>query len=194
MGFFGNLFGKLFGKKTNGVSGNSGAFTIDIREDGFLINGRRMDVPIHISALSEILGKPRRTAFKTSEEDKEVYAKMHPGEILVQRVNYTWDDLGLMCYTNNGSVVNCFGICLNPTDYKVDSHPKSLFKGTVLINGRPWLGVMKAGKDLEVMRKIVLGSYSVVAEYTDFEQDDSTRNESSFTGIEIQLNSGDIEL
>ena len=191
MGFFSNLFGKLFGKKS-AVSGNLGNITIDIREDGFVINGRRMDVPIHITALSDILGKPRRTAFKTSEEDKEVYAKMHPGEILVRRINYTWDDLGLMCYTNNGSVANCFGICLNPTDYNVESHPRSLFKGTVLINGKPWLGAVMAGKDLEVFRRIIVGSYSLVAEYTDFEQDDSTRDESSFTGIEIQLNDGTI--
>ena len=187
MGFFSKLFGKLFGKKS-AVSGNSGAITIDIREDGLVINGKKMDIPIHITALSEILGKPRKTAFKTSEEDKEVYAKMHPGEILVQRINYTWDELGLMCYTNNGSVANCFGIEFNSPDYKVESHPKSMFKGTVLISGRPWFGVMMAGQDLEVFRKIILGSYSVVAEYTDFDQDDSTRDESSFTGIEIQLN------
>ncbi|MDE7231093.1 MAG: hypothetical protein K2N56_11490 [Oscillospiraceae bacterium] len=184
------LFDKLFGKKKPAVSESSKAFTIDIREDGFVINGKRMDVPIHIMALSEVLGKPRRTGFKTSEEDKEIYAKMHPGEILVQRVNYTWDDLGLMCYTNNGSVVNCFGICLNPTDYNVDSNPKSMFGGTVLINGRPWLGVMMAGKDCDVFRNIIVGSYSLTAEYTDFDQDDSTRDESSFTGIEIQLNDG----
>lgn len=194
MGFFGELFGKLFGKKKQpafGQASDSGNITIDIREDGFVINGKKLDIPTHIKALSDVLGKPsRKTAFKTSEEDKEVYAKMHPGEILVQRVNYTWDGLGLMCYTNNGSVVNCFGICMNPAGYNAASDPKSMFKGTVLINGKPWLGVMKAGKDLEVFRKVILGSYSLVAEYTDFEQDDSTRGESSFTGIEIQLNDG----
>ena len=195
MGFFGNLFGKLFGKKSNAGPVSSKGITIDIREEGLVINGRKMDIPIHIKALSDVLGKPRKTAFKTSEEDKEVYAKMHPGEILVQRINYTWDELGLMCYTNNGSVANCFGICMNPTEYKVESHPKSLFGGTVFINGKPWLGVMMAGKDLEVFRKIVLGNYSVVAEYTDFEQDDSTRDGSSFTGIEIQLNdAADLDL
>ena len=185
MGFF----SKLFGKKKSAVLGNSKTITIDIREDGVMINGKKMDIPIHIRALSDILGKPRKTAFKTSKEDKEVYAKMHPGEILVQRINYTWDELGLMCYTNNGSVVNCFGIEFNPPEgYNAASHPKSMFGGTVLINGKPWLGEVMAGKDLEVFRKIIVGNYSLVAEYTDFEQDDSTRDESGFTGIEIQLN------
>lgn len=189
MGFFGELFGKLFGKKSDTRSVSSKGITIDIREDGLVINGKKLDVPTHIKALSDILGKPRKIPCKTSEEDREVYAKLHPGEILVQRVNYAWDELGMMCYTNNGSVVNCFGIEFNPPEsYNSASTPKKMFGGTVLINGRPWLGVMMAGKDLEVFRKIVLGNYSVVAEYTDFEQDDSTRDESSFTGIEIQLN------
>lgn len=181
------LFDKLFGKKTPGVSEKSREFTIDIRDDCFMINGGRLDVPIHISALEAVLGKPRKTSFKTDEEDREIYEKLHPGEVFVQRVNYTWDDLGLMCYTNNKSVVNCFGICLNPTDYNVDSNPKTLFGGTVLISGKPWLGEVLSGEDMDVMRELVVGSYLITAEYTDFEQDDSTRDESSFTGIEIQL-------
>lgn len=181
MGFFAKLFGR---KKTGG---SSESFTIDIREDGFVINGHRLDVPIHIDALSELLGSPRRTAFKTSDEDKEIYEKMHPGETLVQRVNYTWDDLGLMCYTNNRTVANCFGIKLNKSGYKIASNPKCMFGGTVLINGRPWLPVILAGEDKEVMREVTIGGYLITAEYTDFDQDDSTRNEKSFTGLEIQL-------
>ncbi len=182
------LFDKLFGKKKFEVKESSRGFTIDICGDCFVINGKRLDVPIHIDALSDILGKPRKTGFKTSDEDKEIYERLHPGEVLVQRVNYTWDDLGLMCYTNNRSVVNCFGICLNETNYNVASNPKCLFGGTVLINGKPWLGEMLKGNDTEVFRELIVGSYLLTAEYTNFEQDDSTRDESSFTGIEIQLN------
>lgn len=183
------LFSRLFGgkKKKYEVKENSKGFTIDIRSDCFMINGKRLDVPIHIDALSEAFGKPRKTSFKTSNEDREIYEKLHPGEFLVQRVNYTWDDLGLMCYTNNGSVVNCFGICLNETNYNVASNPKCLFGGTVLINGRPWLGEILGGKDSEVFRELIVGDYLLTAEYTDFDQDDSTRGESDFTGIEIQL-------
>lgn len=181
MGFFAKLFG---GKKANNCSEG---FIIDIRENGFVINGRQLDVPIHIDALSELLGKPRKTAFKTGNEDKEIYEKMHPGETLVQRVNYTWDDLGLMCYTNNRTVVNCFGICLNKSDYKIASNPRCMFGGTVLINGKPWLPFVLAGEDKEVMREVTLGGYLITAEYTDFDQDDPTRNEKSFTGLEIQL-------
>lgn len=182
------LFSKLFGKKKYEVKESSRGFTIDIGGGCFVINGKRLEVPIHIEALSEVLGKPRKTAFKTSDEDKEIFEKLHPGEVLVQRVNYTWDDLGLMCYTNNGKVVNCFGICLNETDYSVASNPKCLFGGTVLINGKPWLGEMLSGKDCDVFRELIVGNYLLTAEYTDFDQDDSTRGESSFSGIEIQLN------
>lgn len=189
MGFLSSLFGK----KGSEIGESSHEFKIEIGENGFSINGTQLDVPIHITALSDILGKPRRTGFKTDAEDREIYEKLHPGEVFVQRVNYTWDDLGLMCYTNNGSVVNCFGICLNKSDYNVASNPKKMFGGTVLINGKPWLDAVLAGKDLEVMRQLVVGDYSLTAEYTDFDQDDSKRDEKSFTGIEIQLNSGDID-
>lgn len=181
MGFFAKLFGI---KKANN---SSKGFTIDIRENGFVINGHQLDVPIHIDALSELFGKPRKTTFRTSDKDKEIYEKMHPGETLVQRVNYTWDDLGLMCYTNNRTVVNCFGICINNSNYIIASNPKCLFGGTVLINGKPWLPTVLAGKDEDVMREVTLGGYLITAEYTDFDQDDSTRDEKSFTGLEIQL-------
>lgn len=183
MGFF----DKLFGKNKPETGARSSEFTIDIRENCFIINGKRMEVPIHIDALSEVLGKPRKTAFKTKDEDREIYAKLHPGEELTQRVNYTWDDLGLMCYTGNKTVVNCFGICLNETDYNVASNPKQLYGGKLLICGKPWLETVKKGEDCDVMRQLIVGTYLITAEYTDFDQDDDTRDESSFTGIEIQL-------
>lgn len=188
------LFAKLFGKNKFEVGARSSGFTIDIRGDCFIINGKRLDVPIHIDGLSDVLGKPRKTAFKTDAEDKEIYEKIHPGEVLVQRVNYTWDDLGLMCYTGNGSVVNCFGICMNSTDYNVASNPKQLFGGKVLICGKPWLGEVLKGKDCDVFRELIVGNYLLTAEYTDFDQDDDTRDESSFTGIEIQLSDSIAEL
>lgn len=190
MGFF----DKLFGKNRPETGARSGEFTIGIREDCFLINGKRLEVPIHIDALSEVLGKPRRTAFKTKEEDREIYEKLHPGEELVQRVNYTWDDLGLICYTGNKSVVNCFGICLNESDYNVASNPKQLYGGKLLICGKPWLGEVLRGKDCDVLRELIVGNYLITAEYTNFDQDDDTRDESSFTGIEIQLSDSIAEL
>lgn len=181
MGFF----SRLFGRKKAGTG--SEGFMIDIRENGVVINGHQLDVPTHIDALFGVLGTPRKTVFKISDRDKEIYEKLHPGETLVQRVNYTWDGLGLMCYTNNGSVVNCFSIRLNKTNNNAASNPKCLFGGTVFINGKPWLSSVLAGEDKEVMRHVTLGGYLITAEYTDFDQDDSVRDEKSFTSLEIQL-------
>lgn len=184
------LFDKLFGKKAPEVSEKTVGCTIDIRGDCFVINGKKLEVPMHIDALSAVLGTPRRVAFKTKEDDRRfVEEVMH--DTMTQRVNYTWDDLGLMCYTYNGSVVNTFGIRLNPSDCKAPSEPKKLFGGKLTINGGHWLPAALAGEDCDVFRHIYVGEYLLTAEYTDFDQDDSTRDESSFTGIEIQLKGND---
>lgn len=182
MGFFRNLFGK----KTEKVSEFSKSFSIDICDDCFVINGKKLEVPMHIDALSAVLGEPRAVSFKTKEEDRAFLEKMH-NEPVTNRVNYAWDDLGLMCYTYNGKVVNTFGICIQPQTNNSPSNPKGLFGGNITINGQPWLPIVKSGKDCEVMREVFVGNYLITAEYTDFDQDDDTRGETSFTGFEIQL-------
>ena len=182
MGFFSGLFGK----KTENVSASSKYYSIDICDDGFVINGKKLDLPIHIDAIAAVLGKPRSVSFKTNEKDREFLEDLH-SEPVTKRVNYTWDELGLMCYTLNGKVVNTFGICTQPQTNNSPSNPKGLFEGRLTINGQPWLTAVMAGKDCEVMREVHMGSYLISAEYTDFEQDDATRSETSFTGLEIQL-------
>lgn len=182
MGFFHNLFGK----KTEEVSEISKSHSIDICDDCFVINGKRLEVPMHIDALSAVLGEPRAVGFKTKQEDREFLEKLH-SEPVTNRVNYAWDELGLMCYTYNGKVVNTFGICIQPQTNNSPSNPKMLFGGRITINGNPWLPVVLAGKDCTVMRETYVGDYLITAEYTDFDQDDLTRDESSFTGLEIQL-------
>lgn len=181
------LFGGLFRKKTEKASGfSSKNYTIDICDNYFVINGSKLDLPIHIDALAAVLGKPRSVSFKTKKEDRKFLEDLH-SEPVTNRVNYTWDELGLMCYTYNGKVVNTFGICIQPPTNNAQSNPKCLFEGRITMNGQPWLPVVLAGKDCEVMREVYMGSYLISAEYTDFMQDDATRDETSFTGLEIQL-------
>lgn len=182
MGFF----SKLFGGKSETVSKSSESCSIDICGDCFVINGTKFDIPVHIDALSAVLGKPRSKHFKTNAESDHVLEEISH-EPISNRVNYTWDELGLMCYTHNGKVVNTFGICLQPQTNNSPSNPKSLYRGKLTINGKPWISEILAGEDCEVMRHAYVGNYLLTAEYTDFEQDDSTRNETSFTGIEINL-------
>lgn len=179
------IFGGRFAKKDKG-SEDSFGFTIDICGDCFVINGTRLEVPIHISALENVLGKPRAHRFKTDSFSRQVLEETR-GEPVTNRVNFTWDALGLKCYTHNGKVVNTFGIQLQEQTNNSPSNAKSLFRGKVTIGGQPWLPVIMAGKDCEVMRQAYVGDYLITAEYTDFMQDDLTRNETSFTGLEIQL-------
>lgn len=181
--FFRGLFGK---KKPVKVPDDPAEITIDIRKHCFVINGNKLEVPMHINALSAVLGEPRAHKFKTEAKARE-YLEQSNGEPITNRVNYTWDALGLMCYTHNGKVVNTFAIQLGEQINNSPSNAKSTFKGTITINGMPWLHVIMAGNDCEVMRQAYVGDYLITAEYTDFMQDDNTRDETSFTGLEIQL-------
>lgn len=181
------LFDKFFGKKYEQASEATKSYTIDICGDCFIINGQKLEVPIHIDALTRIFGEPRAKHFKTKESEREINEKI-AGEQITDRTNYFWDGLGLKAYTYNGSVVNTFGIQFNKADYetkKIGTIAK--FKGTVTINGQPWLPVALAGEDKDVFREFTVGNYLITAEYTDFDQDDATRDETSFTGLEIQL-------
>lgn len=183
MGLFRGLSGKNKVKEAGFTSKN---YSIDICDDCLVINGKKLDLPVHIDALAAALGKPRAVRFKTDEKDRKFLEDLR-SEPVTNRVNYTWDELGLKCYTYNGKVVNTFGICIQPQTNNAPSNPKKLFEGVITVNGRPWLPVVLAGVDCEVLREVRIGSYLITAEYTDFMQDDATRDETSFTGLEIQL-------
>lgn len=181
-----NFFQRLFKKKVKKIPDDPAELTIDICKHCFVINGNKLEVPMHINALSAVLGEPRAHKFKTEAKTREMLEKSG-GEPVTNRVNYTWDALGLMCYTHNGKVVNTFAIQLGEQINNSPSNAKCTFKGTITIGGMPWLSVIMAGKDCDVMRQAYIGDYLITAEYTDFMQDDSTRTEASFTGLEIQL-------
>lgn len=181
------LFDNLFNKKYEEASKATQSYIIDIRDDCFVVNGQRLEVPIHIEALTRAFGEPRAKHFKTKESEREINEEIS-GEPITDRVNYFWDGLGLKAYTYNGSVVNTFGIQFAKADYETKKiGTKAKFKGTVTINGQPWFPVAMAGLDKEVFREFYVGNYLITAEYTDFDQDDATRDETSFTGLEIQL-------
>lgn len=168
------------------VEERSREYTIDIRDDCFVINGIRLEIPIHIDALKKALGEPRAQRF--IKQKNRPLNELIAGEPVTNRTNYFWDSLGLKAYTYNGSVVNTFAIQFIKADYennKIGARTK--FKGTVTINGGDWLPVVLAGEDKEVFREFAVGEYLINAEYTDFDQDDSARDETSFTGLEIQL-------
>ena len=173
------LFG--FFKKKNAVS--PADVKIELADDRIVINGKSVDIPAHINVLTAILGKPRATAGpKDNPIDKELISKP---------TNYTWDSLGVYCYTKNGSVIFCFGIRLNEGDICPKHFPSEFFSGTVTINGMPWYEAVRTlpniEKDIPFFKKIALGGYSAVIEYVDFEADPDSRTQKDYTSIEIQL-------
>lgn len=192
MGCFDNLFKKEKPqeKAPAVISERSKSMTIDIQGDCFVINGNKFEIPMHVDALSAILGKPRAVKFKTDPEMMAFLEELE-GAPVTNRVNYAWDDLGLMCYTLNGKVINAFGIHLRQQTHNSPANPQTHFGGKITINGQDWFPIVMAGKDEDTSRHVILGNLSLTASYSDYYQDDSTRDETSFSTFEIQLYKGD---
>lgn len=164
MGFFANLFG---GKKPKI---NARELVLDITEGKLLVNGRAVDIPCHLSVLTKIFGKPRKFIGKNREN-----------------INFTWDNLGIYCYTKGNSVVYCFAVKVNRGDITTDFEPKNTFTGTLLIGGEPWEEFMSGGEDFEVARQREFCGYSLFSEYTDMENGDKNGCHGAYSGVEIQL-------
>ena len=176
MGFFG-----FFGKKPTTPE----KLVIDFSDNKITVNNKIVDIPSHISVLKNLLGKPRKVVRKNKDD------AVNP-----VRINFTWDDLGVYCYAKSSKVVDCIGIRLNAGEICPTHYPKKFFSGNLMIKGMPWFETIRnaAPEEFEegvsFFKKSYLGNYSVVAEYVNFEQDDSTRTEKDYTIIEIQLNDG----
>lgn len=161
--FFKNLFG---GAKSKFAPEE---LNIDITSNVININGNIIDVPCHLDALKKFLGKPRKFVGKSGN------------------INFTWDELGLYCYTKGNNVVYCMAVKANFGEIQTDFDPKKLFKGKLTICGAPWEEVMHGGDDLEVARERTLDGLSLFAEYTDMDKGDSEGFVGAYTGVEVQL-------
>ena len=163
MGFFGNLFG---GKKPKI---NAKELVLDITEDKLVVNGKAVDIPCHLSVLTNIFGKPRKHVGNNREN-----------------INFTWDNLGLLCYTNGNSVVNCFSVMVKRGDITTDYDPKILFAGTLTIGGEPWEDFMASGEDTGFGRHRDFFGLSLFSEYTDMDNGDKNGFYGAYSGVEIQ--------
>ena len=182
----------LFGKKKTldtsnlrpvEISERSKGITIDIRDDRFMINGKEFDIPSHIDLFKAVFGEPRVTECETTDAMREFLEEIS-GEPVTNRANYTWDELGLECYTYDGKTVNSFCVYLSPSKYESDAAPRMMFGGTLTINEQHWLPVIKRGKK----EKAIIGKYSVIADPIDYNQRISKANETSFKRINIAAN------
>ena len=164
MGFFDTLFG---GKKPKI---NAQELVLDITEGKLIVNGKAVDIPCHLSVLTNIFGKPRKFG-----------GKKHGN------VKFTWDNLGIYCYTKGNSVVYCFGVKVNCGGISTDLDPKTTFKGTLKIGGEPWEEFMAGGEDFEVARQRDFCGYSLFSEYADMDNGDKNGFHGAYSGVEIQL-------
>ena len=178
MGFFGNIFG---GKKKPAA----GIKNINLTENGVEINGTLVDIPTHLSALENLLGKPRAIVFETDAETREFLEKSEGAGMIKRRVNYAWDELGLLVYTHNGSVVNCFSIQLKQSTSR--NAPRGVFGGEATINGEDWFSVIKSGTDGMFLAQFKLGNYKIVSEKSDFQKSLADCGREDFNCVDIQL-------
>ncbi len=160
MGFF----SKLFGRKKNSISakGKISADELDINiiEDVFVINGTRIEIPCMLDSFIEVFGKPSRVAKKYNDI-------------------YTWDELGVYCYTRSGNkVVFCFTVRTGPKQ-RFDFQPNSVYIGKLTINGASWVEAVSGGEDTDVSHRIELGGFKINADYCDSDEGSGGYNELS---------------
>lgn len=187
MGFFRNLFKKETAETRNvrpvEISERSKGIAIDVRDDRLMINGKEFDIPMHIDAFKDVFGEPRVTEFETTDAMRG-FLEESSGEPVTNRANYTWDELGLECYTYDGKTVNSFCVYLSPSKYESNAAPRMMFGGKLTINEQHWLPVIKRGKK----EKAIVGKYSVIVGLIDYNQRISKTNESSYDSINIAAN------
>ena len=166
MGFF-DFFKNLFGGAKPTI--DTSTLTIDVAKNVMSVNGTAVEIPCHIDGMSKLFGKPRK------------FVGANGGN-----VNYTWDDIGIYCYTRGNGVVHCIGVKVNKGDMELKYDPKTLFKGTLTINGMPWEQVMFEGENMDgFFRKREFDGLSLVSEFVDFEKADSEGCNGAYSGVEI---------
>ena len=161
MGFF-----DLFGKKP---ALDTDRLVINITEDGIDVNGTHIALPCNIDSLKYLFGHARQT--------------VHPARFTPEKnYNYTWDKIGLYCYSKGGSIVHNISVRMNG-EPDLSYSPSSLFSGLCTINGENWFDVMKnaetewledEGFRVPVFKRTTIGKYSLISEFTNEDISDGT--------------------
>ncbi len=172
MGFFSSLFGRKKSKF------KADELDINVTGDAIIVNGIKVDVPCLLQSLNAIFGKPRKFCGRAGN------------------TNYTWDDLGVYCYTKGNNVVYCFAVktnlcAIDPSGNPAEPlgfDPKSPFVGKLCIMGAPWEEVMYGGENMDDFgRERVMQNLSLFSEYSDFSKGDSEGWVGAYAGVEISL-------
>lgn len=147
--------------------------SIDISENGLILNGTAVTLPCDISVISDILGEPVRTTFGKIESDlfdEEALEQLNSET--ADRACYTWNELGIHCHSDDGVTVNT--VSLRMRDSKLMKHPayfaSAMFSGAFTINGKPWLEQLKSADTGLDCTELILGDYSVYASHADYKK------------------------
>lgn len=156
---------------------------INLTEDGLDVNGTHIALPCNIDALKYLFGSARQTVHQTSFSPEKNY-------------NYTWDKLGLYCYSKGGTIVHNISVRMNG-EPSLSYSPSSLFGGIYTINGENWFDVIKNGETewledegfkIPIFKRVNIGGYSVVSEFTNEDLSDGTANiPDDLKNIEVEI-------
>ena len=126
MGLLSNLFSK---KQSN----ESVPVTLDLRYNGFILNGISFPFPARTSELIKLLGEPRIAENQSMENVREIYCK----EYNFNPWDYFWDNIGLFARTFEHETVHSLLIYFRKSKYPFPML-KCGFWGTLLINEKSW--------------------------------------------------------
>ncbi len=156
------LFSKLFGKRDQTPQYDGSPF-LDFNSQGVSISGNQVGFPVRLEVLEGILGRAEKFELKAG-------------------INYCWSNLGIFCYTKDGVSVYAFGATIVPKSKSVSFIPDKPYEGRITVCGKPWEKMLRSGEKTEVFYRLMLGRYSIVSEFIDWEDD------SVLTDIEINAN------
>ncbi len=169
--------------------------TINVTEEHIEINGKQYMLPIKMEELFDIFGEAQKHTFGKididflTKEDNDFINE----SVSEQRANFTWNDLGLYAFTNEGRYADCLMAMLRPsTDGSDPEHyPQNMFGGTLTINGAHWFEFLKPIKpeySNSSNKKRKLGRYIIYGEFTEREFKDKKRTDKHYSSIQISMN------
>lgn len=160
--------------------------TIEINDDGFVINGESFFEGLEIAKLKSILGEPRVQKKEPDKNYREYMERRRGKEYFENFKTLVWDDAGIYSHTEDGKTLLSIGIVFDNSRKTAEHTPKSNFSGVFTINGGDWLTAVKAGRDMfENYCKLNVKKYVIFAEYKNSKMTLPDRGTEDFTLIEI---------
>lgn len=160
--------------------------TIELNDDGFVINGEQFFEGLEIEKLKSILGEPREQKKEPDKNYREYMERRRGKEYFENFKTLVWDDAGIYSHTEDGKMLLSIGIVFDNSHKTAEHTPKSNFPGAFTINGADWLAAVKAGKDMfENYCKLDTKKYVVFAEYKNGKMTLPKRGAEDFTLVEI---------